>query len=216
MNFDFFSLACDESTDASDTAQLLVFLRGVDDEMNITELLDLQSLKGQTRGVDLFDSVCSAVDDFKLPWSKVSGIATDGAPAMAGEHRGLSKLICDKVSEQGGNAVKQHCITHQQVLCAKCVKCEHVMQPVVITINFIRSKSLHHRQFQRFLLDIDAEYGDVIYHTDVRWLSRGSALQCFFSLRREIGQFLAEKGKPMQELSDPVWLGDVAFLVDIT
>ncbi|KAK0143094.1 General transcription factor II-I repeat domain-containing protein 2B [Merluccius polli] len=135
---------------------------------------------------------------------------------MAGEHRGLSKLICDKVSEQGGNAVKLHCIIHQQVLCAKCVKFEHVMQPVVKTINFIRSKALHHRQFQRFLLDIDAEYGDVIYHTDVRWLSRGSALQRFFSLRREIGQFLAEKGKPMQELSDPVWLADLAFLVDIT
>ncbi len=32
---------------------------GVDDDMKITEeLLDLQSLKGQTRGVDLFDSVC--------------------------------------------------------------------------------------------------------------------------------------------------------------
>lgn len=44
--FDFFSLACDESTDASDTAQLLIFLRGVDNEMNVSdELLDLQSLK---------------------------------------------------------------------------------------------------------------------------------------------------------------------------
>ena len=49
VTFDYFSLACDESTDASDTAQLLIFLRGVDDDMNvIEELLDLQSLKGQT------------------------------------------------------------------------------------------------------------------------------------------------------------------------
>ena len=193
MNFCFFSLACDESTDTSDTAQLLI-LRGVDAEMNITEeLLDLQSLKARQEEWIYLTLSVTAVDDFKLPWSKVSGIVTDGAPAMAGEHRGLSKLICDKVSEQGGNAVKLHCIIHQQVLCAKCVKFEHVMQPVVKTINFIRSKALHHRQFQRFLLDIDAEYGDVIYHTDVRWLSRGSALQCFFSLRREIGQFLAEK-----------------------
>ena len=44
--FDFFSLACDESTDASDTAQLLIFLRRVNNDMNVTEeLLDLQSLK---------------------------------------------------------------------------------------------------------------------------------------------------------------------------
>lgn len=36
VELDFFSLACDESTDASDTAQLLIFLRGVDTEMNVT------------------------------------------------------------------------------------------------------------------------------------------------------------------------------------
>ena len=50
--FDYFSLACDESTDASDTAQLLMSLR-VYNDMNITkELLDVLSLKGQTRGID--------------------------------------------------------------------------------------------------------------------------------------------------------------------
>lgn len=201
----------------SDTAQLLIFLRGVDDDMNITEeLLDLHSLKGQTRGVDLFDSVCSTVDEMKLPWSKVSRIVTDGASAMAGERSGLSTRICDKVSEQGGNAVKLHCIIHQQVLCATCLKFDHVVKPVVKTINLICSKALYHRQFQQFLLDIEAEYGDVIYHNDVRWLSRGSALQRFFSLKGEIGQFLAEKGQPMQELSDAIWLADLASLVDIT
>ena len=90
-DFDFFSIACDESTDRSDTAQLLIFLRGVDDDMNITEeLLDLQSLKGQTRVEDLFVSLCSAVDNMKLPWNKISGIVTDGAPAMAGDQRGLA------------------------------------------------------------------------------------------------------------------------------
>lgn len=69
MAFDYFSLACDESTDASDTAQLMIFL--------VTEeLLDLQSLKGQTRGMDFFVSVCEAVDELELPWSKVSGIIT--------------------------------------------------------------------------------------------------------------------------------------------
>lgn len=216
-NFDYFSLACDESTDLSDTAQLLIFLRGIDDDMNITEeLLHLKSLKGQTRGADLFMSVSSAVDDMKLPWGKLSGIATDGAPAMVGERSGLATLICNKVSEQGGNAVKLHCLIHQQVLCAKCLKFEHVVTPVVKTINVIRAKALYHRQFQQFLSDIEAEYGDVIYHNDVRWLSRGSALQRFFSLRKEIGQFLAEKGQAMKELSDPVWLADLAFLIDIT
>ncbi|XP_026027535.1 general transcription factor II-I repeat domain-containing protein 2 [Astatotilapia calliptera] len=214
VDFDYFSLACDESTDASDTAQLLIYLRGVDDKMNVTEeLLDLKSLKGQTRGLA---SVCEAVDDVKLPWSKVSGIITDGAPAVAGERSGLSTLICNKVGKQAGNAVKLDCIIHQLALCAKYLKFDDVMKPVAKTVNCIRSKALCHRQFQQFLHDIQAEYGDVIYYNDVRWLSQGSALQRFFSLREEIRQFLDETGQPMEELSDPVWLANLAFLVDIT
>lgn len=64
---ELFLLACNECTDASDTIQLLIFLRGVDDEMNVTEeLLDLQSLKDQTRETDLFGSVSSVTDDMKL------------------------------------------------------------------------------------------------------------------------------------------------------
>lgn len=198
------------------TAQLLIFLRGIDEDMNITEqLLDLKSIKGQTRGVDLMQCVSEAVDDMKLDWEKLSGIVTDGAPAMMGERSGLALLLCNKVSEQGDNAVKPHCLTHQQVLCAKCLKFDHVVSPVVKAINFIRAKALYHCQFQQFLSDIEAQYGDVIYHNDVRWLSLGNALQHFFFLRREIGQFLDEKGHAMKELSDPKWLADLAFVIDI-
>ncbi|XP_073470399.1 general transcription factor II-I repeat domain-containing protein 2-like [Aquarana catesbeiana] len=192
VDFDFFSIACDESMDLSDTVQLLIFMRGVDDEMNVTEeLLDLQSLTDQTRGKDLFVSVSSAIDDIKLPWNKLTGIITDGAPAMAGERSGLATLICNKVIEEGGKAMKLHCIIHQQVLCAKHLKYDHVMKPV-------------------------AEYEDVVYHNDIRWLSRGSALQRFYSLKKEIGEFLETKEQPMRELSDPIWLADLGFLVDIT
>ena len=152
----------------------------------------------------------------KLPWSKVSGIITDGAPGMAGEQSGLSTRICKKVSDEGGDAVKLHCIIHQQVLCAKHLPFAHVMKLVAKAINFIRSKALCHRQFQQFLHDIEAEYGDVSYHNNVRWLSMGSAPQQFFSLRREIGKFLVEKGGPMQELSATVWIADLTFLVDMT
>lgn len=93
---------------------------------------------------------------------------------------------------------------------------EYVMGPVIKAINYIHSRALCHQQFQQFLSEIHAEYGDAVYHNDVRWLSRGSALSRFYSLRQEIGEFLAEKGQPMGELSDPMWLADLGFLVDIT
>ena len=81
--------------------------------MNIREkLLDLKRLNGQIRVADIFNNVCSAVDDMKLPRSKVDGIITDGALAMAGEQSGLSTRICKKVSDEEGNVVKLHCIIH--------------------------------------------------------------------------------------------------------
>ena len=47
--FDFYSIV-----DATDTAQLLIFLRGIDDSLCIMkELLDLSSLKGTTTGKDM-------------------------------------------------------------------------------------------------------------------------------------------------------------------
>lgn len=68
--------------------------------MNVSkELLDLQSLKDQMRGIDLFASVCSAVDDIKLQWNKITGIIMDGASALFGKQSGLPTLVCEKVSE---------------------------------------------------------------------------------------------------------------------
>ncbi|XP_072221995.1 general transcription factor II-I repeat domain-containing protein 2 [Leuresthes tenuis] len=214
--FDFYSIACDKSTDATDTAQLLIFLRGVDDNFRVMEeLLDLRSLKGTTTGKDMFEAVSDAIDKMDLKWDKLCGVTTDGAPAMTGERKGVASMVCAKVRDSGGEAVKMHCIIHQEALCAKTVQLDDVMNTVVKTVNIIRARGLYHREFQAFLTDIDAEYGDVLYHCDVRWLSRGSVLQRFYSLRSEIDKFLKEKDKPLRELSDPLWLADLAFLVDL-
>jgi hypothetical protein len=37
LDFKYFSLACDKSTDISDTTQLVVFIRGVKESFKITE-----------------------------------------------------------------------------------------------------------------------------------------------------------------------------------
>ncbi|GCC21862.1 hypothetical protein chiPu_0000244 [Chiloscyllium punctatum] len=55
VNFDFFSLALDESCDMRDTAQLLIFVRGITTDFKVTEeLAAMQSMKGTTTGNDLF------------------------------------------------------------------------------------------------------------------------------------------------------------------
>ncbi|XP_067945214.1 general transcription factor II-I repeat domain-containing protein 2B-like [Watersipora subatra] len=186
--FDFYSIACDECTDATDTAQQLIFLRGVDENFGVTEeLLDLKSLKGTTTGMGIFEAVSDSIDKMGLQWDKLCGVITDGAPAMAGAHKGMASMVCAKVKETEDEAVKMHCIVHQEALCAKIVNLGDVMNTVVKTVNIIRARGLYHREFQAFLSDVDAEYGDLLSHSDVRWLSRGTMLKRSYSLRPETG-----------------------------
>ena len=90
------------------------------------------------------------------------------------------------------------------------------MGPVIKTVNFIRARGLNHRQFQKFLDDLDTEHQDLAYFSEVRWLSKGSMLRRFYELRKEVALFLKNKGRPMDEMKDKSWLCDLAFLVDIT
>ncbi len=83
------------------------------------------------------------------------------------------------------------------------------MTTVVKTINLIRSRALKHREILVLLSDIDAEYGDVINHSNERWLSHTSALQQFYSLRSTIEQLKKkEKELTLDQLNDPDWLAD--------
>ena len=93
------------------------------------------------------------------------------------------------------------------------------MKFVFNSVNFIRSRGLNHRQCRSFLEGIEAEYRDISYHTDVRWLSRGKVLkrfERFVELRTEICEFLTEKGKDTAVFTDKQWLADLAFLTDMT
>lgn len=61
-----------------------------------------------------------------------------------------------------------------------------------------------------------AQYGCLIYHSEVRWLSRGVVLQRFFNLLKEINCFMISKNKIVSELNNIDWIKDLTFFVDIT
>ena len=90
------------------------------------------------------------------------------------------------------------------------------MDVIVKTVNFIRSRGLNHRQFISFLADMDSEYGELLYHTEVRWLSRGNVLNRFLALRNEIASFMKMKNMAVPLLADATFQCNLAFLSDIT
>ncbi|CAB4061150.1 unnamed protein product [Lepeophtheirus salmonis] len=64
-----YSFAWDESTDLQDTSQLLVFIRGMKANFQLTEELpSVESLKDRTIGKDLFRAVQNCIAGTVLEW----------------------------------------------------------------------------------------------------------------------------------------------------
>lgn len=212
---EYFSLQFDESTDATDTAQLSVFVRMVFTDFTVKEdFLALIPLKERTRGEDVYNAFKDFVREYKIPIHKIVSLTTDGAPAMIGVRSGFVAL-CRK-DPDFPPFVNYHCVIHQQALAAKAIDMSHVMNVVVKIVNSIRAKALQHRLFKSLLDELDSAYGDLILHADVRWLSRGKVLQRFLDLLPEIITFLKSRNEEYEQLSDDAWLLDLGFLTDLT
>jgi hypothetical protein len=80
-------------------------------------------------------------------------------------------------------------ITHQHSFRGETLKYEQVMKVAALPVPI-------------FLSEIDAEFWDVLYHTEVRWLIRGRVLTRLLASRLETEMFVTEKGKVVIELSD--------------
>lgn len=210
----YFSLALDSSTDITSISQLLLFVKYVSKDCVVKEnFLGMIPMTGQTRGVDYLNTIVSFFNERSIDLKKVFSVCTDGCPSMLGRNIGFVQLL--KKHLENDNLLSFHCIIHQESLAVKFgenFSC--VMKQVVKIVNFIRSNELNRRTFQEFLKELISQYGDVLYHTEVRWLSKGKVLERFFSIRHEITLFLATKEKEYPDVYDFSWWLKVAFLTD--
>ncbi|GBM44034.1 General transcription factor II-I repeat domain-containing protein 2A [Araneus ventricosus] len=202
----------DESTDINDTVQLVLFIRGVDENFEITEeLACMRSLKGTTKGCDIFREFQEGLLTLKVPITNTCNITTDGAPNMTGKKSGFLGLI--NQNYPGNNVVFLHCLIHQDALCKSALNMK--LYAVVKLVNTIRSRGLTHRQFRDFLQSVQSEYSDVLYCTKVRWLSVGCVFERVWQLKDDIVSFFHEKqcSGECEMLEDTEWLSD--FFTDL-
>uniref|UniRef100_A0A3Q3BZE1 Uncharacterized protein n=1 Tax=Haplochromis burtoni TaxID=8153 RepID=A0A3Q3BZE1_HAPBU len=214
-------LAVDESTDVSDNAQLLVYVRFFNNDKKefCEDLLSVTSLHSTTRGEDIYVAIKEMLTKRGIEPNQVVSITTDGAPAMMGREKGAVA----RMKEDNPELISYHCIIHQSVLFSTLPdEYAEVMKTMMKMIHFLRaSSSCQHGMLREFLRGVDAHADDLLLHNNVRWLSKGRALERFWSIRSEVAAFLEEL-ESQKATNFSLFLNDgknmdiVTFLVDIT
>ncbi|XP_003738604.1 SCAN domain-containing protein 3-like [Galendromus occidentalis] len=211
----FFSIQLDESTDVSNRAILLCFVRFVEGQSVREDFLCALELPGRTTSSACFEALGSYFSEHGIDWKKCVGICTDGAANMVGRKTGLVARVKQVAHPE---LISSHCLIHREQLVAKPMSRElhEVMTTVVSIINHVRHKAMCSRLFKSLCEEMGSEYESLLLHADVRWLSRGRMLSRFFALREEIGVFLGQQKHPdADKLYDEDWIVRVAYLVDI-
>lgn len=77
------------------------------------------------------------------------------------------------------------------------------------------SRATNHRLFKALCDEVGAEHTVLLFHTDVRWLSRGKVVSRVFELRQEVETFLRErKSQLLESFTDPNFFY-LAYLADM-
>lgn len=211
-----FAIQLDESTDVTNCAQLLMFARYVGNEGIKEEFLMNAALEATTKGEDIFQVVDSFFKKHGLKWENLRGCTTDGAPAMLGRKSGFRA----RVMEVAPHVTFMHCMIHRFVLSCKVLPAElaSVLSLVVKMVNHVKGSALNSRLFKLLCEDFDANHSVLLFHTDVRWLSRGSVTKRIYELHGELLEFFQHSHKCedfVTSLKDHYFMLNLAYLVDI-
>jgi len=209
-----YSLQLEESTDVASCSQLLVFARYLVGFSVKEEFLFCSPLRTTTGAEDVMNTVNNFMEENDIEWAKLGSLCTDGASAIIGKQSGFVALVKQKCPD----VIVTHCVSHRHALATKTLPKElaYVMAIVVTVVSIIRVQALNHRLFQVFCEDIGASYIHLLYHTEVRWLSRGQILNRVLQLRHEIEAFLRKKGNDLADhFRDPVFIARLAYISDI-
>jgi hypothetical protein len=70
--------------------------------------------------------------------------------------------------------------------------------------------------FKKLCENLDNQHIDLLLHTEIRWLSRGSVLNRVFELKGELQDYFQENSRPnfAKCFEDEEWLEKLTYLAD--
>ena len=211
----FFAIQCDETTDVSQCSQLLVYVRFIGNGILEEEMMLCCPLETTAKADDVLAVVSTFFEENNLSWDRLVGVCTDGAPAMLGSRSGF----VTKIKQKSPSAVGTHCVIHREALAARTLPVElmNSLNSVIKIVNFIKCGALNTRLFARLCHAIGADHEALLFHTNVRWLSKGNMLERFYELKDEVKLFLEDQKKfdLLAILHSEEFELSLAYLVDI-
>ena len=217
-----YSIQLDETTDVSSEAQLIVFCKFPDMEKETLSehYLFCRPIGVHANAENIFGTINEYFTEKNIDWKKCKSVTTDGAAAMVGRVNGVIRKIQQVSSKE---CVPIHCILHREALVAKkmrgnqdCTELDECLNDVTKIINYIRGKPKAHRIFEQLCKGKNALSKKLVYYTEVRWLSRGTALNRVFELRKEVQCYLQQDNNSKSEkLSDVFWCAKLSYLAGI-
>lgn len=169
---------CEESVDSSSTSQRMMFIWMVSmiispEKKNSWHYCPEDNSEGRWHLRMFF------VEN-KVPFEKLA------SQTMMGQHADFIALC--RGDTHFSKCLRYHWIIHQQTKCSKVTGFDHVVSPVMKSINGICSKSKQIRAFSVLLEDLMALW--------IWWLSRRWVCSVFFCLfLSEIKEFMQSKGE---------------------
>ncbi|KAL4101100.1 hypothetical protein QTP88_012347 [Uroleucon formosanum] len=209
-----FGLQLDEATDINKDAHLVCYIRFIDNDDMVEDLLFCKNITAGANAQDLFEILDNFMSENSVDWTMCVVVCTDGARSMSGCYGGLQALIQNKAPD----ALWTHCIIHREALASKYLSPElnQVLECVVNVVNYIKTRPLKSRFFKKLCEDMGAEHTSLLYYSSARLLSRGNMILRTFELRKEIYVFIKEEGhKHASEFSNKKFLIKLAYLCDI-
>ena len=214
ISIPYYFIQLDETTDVSNAALLLVFVRYCANGNIHDDLLFCKEIPTRTTANEIMRCLDSHFTNKGIEWKKCVGVSTDDAASMTGVHHGVLKQIQDKAE----NAEWTHCFLHIQNLATRQMPPElhEVLSIAVKTTNYIKKNALSSRCFSALCDGLDSGHLQLLYHCEVRWLSKGRILNRLFELSQQVYIFLSHKCSPLADhYVDDYFCAKLAYLTDV-
>ncbi|CAI7869783.1 unnamed protein product [Closterium sp. NIES-53] len=170
----YLGIQLDESIDRRRGKHMIVYFTFMRDNAPVTEFFALLSVE-QCDAASLTTVLLTHLESTGIDLQRLTGMSTDGASVMLGQHNGVTARLKVKVP----HLVSSHCIAHREALAAKDAAAKHpdfsVVDKVVRAVaeNLGRS-CVNHARFQELQEVICETQLEVQGIKDVRWLSRAA------------------------------------------